>query len=89
MGILAPGNRPGELEWARLPTTSALAQHGWIAGRTLDIEFAYTQGREGQLAQLAQELEEGKNEGLQPIEMAELLAQVGETARALDWLEKA
>jgi eukaryotic-like serine/threonine-protein kinase len=38
---------------------------------------------------LAQELEEGKDEGLQPFEMAEILAQAGDRARALDWLEKA
>jgi serine/threonine protein kinase/TolB-like protein/tetratricopeptide (TPR) repeat protein len=38
---------------------------------------------------LAQELEEGVDEGLQPYEMAELLAQVGEKDRALAWLEKA
>jgi len=38
---------------------------------------------------LDQELAEGAKEGLQPFEMAEILAQAGETARALDWLERA
>jgi serine/threonine protein kinase/Tfp pilus assembly protein PilF len=38
---------------------------------------------------LDQELEESKQEGLQAFEFAEMLAQVGEKARSLDWLEKA
>jgi serine/threonine protein kinase/tetratricopeptide (TPR) repeat protein len=36
-----------------------------------------------------QELEEGKTEGLQPFEMAEILAQTGDAAGALDWLDQA
>lgn len=43
----------------------------------------YWQGR------LEQELTEGKEEGLLPFEMAEILAQAGQTAHALDWLERA
>ena len=38
---------------------------------------------------LTQELEEAKEEGLQPFDMAEILAQVGDRERALDWIEKA
>jgi serine/threonine protein kinase/TolB-like protein/Tfp pilus assembly protein PilF len=38
---------------------------------------------------LEQELEEARDEGLQPFEFAEILAQAGETARALDWLDRA
>ena len=38
---------------------------------------------------LEQELEEGKTEGLQPFEMAEILAQAGDTAGAFEWLGKA
>ena len=38
---------------------------------------------------LDQELIEGRLEGLLPFEMAEILAQAGQPARALDWLERA
>ncbi len=38
---------------------------------------------------LEQELLEGREEGLPPFDMAEILAQAGETGRALDWLERA
>ena len=38
---------------------------------------------------LEQELLEGRTEGLQPFEMAEILGQAGDTRQALDWLEKA
>jgi tetratricopeptide (TPR) repeat protein len=38
---------------------------------------------------LAQELLEGREEGLPPFDMAEILAQTGDTAQALDWLEQA
>ena len=37
----------------------------------------------------AQELLEARNEGLQPYEFAEILAQTGDAAGALDWLERA
>ena len=50
---------------------------------------AATTPREYWRRRLEQELIEGKTEGLQPFEMAEMLAQAGETARALEWLEKA
>jgi len=36
-----------------------------------------------------QELQEAKTEGLQPFEFAELLAQAGDTNRALEWLDRA
>jgi TolB-like protein/Tfp pilus assembly protein PilF len=38
---------------------------------------------------LEQELEESRTEGFYPYELAEIYAQAGETARALDWLERA
>ena len=38
---------------------------------------------------LEQELVESRTEGLQPLQMAEILAQAGDRAGALDWLEKA
>jgi len=38
---------------------------------------------------LEQELIEARTEGLAPFEFAEILAQAGETKRALDWLERA
>jgi eukaryotic-like serine/threonine-protein kinase len=38
---------------------------------------------------LEQERLEGKREGLQPFEMAEILGQAGDKPQALDWLEKA
>jgi tetratricopeptide (TPR) repeat protein len=38
---------------------------------------------------LEQEVEEAKEEGFQPFDMAEIFAQTGDSARALDWLEKA
>jgi eukaryotic-like serine/threonine-protein kinase len=38
---------------------------------------------------LEQEIEEAKTEGFYPYEFAEIYAQVGDTARALDWLERA
>ena len=38
---------------------------------------------------LEQELEEGKTEGLQPFEMAELLTQAGDTPGAFEWLGRA
>jgi eukaryotic-like serine/threonine-protein kinase len=40
-------------------------------------------------ARLEQELIEAKTEGLQPFEYAELLAQAGHTAQALEWLGRA
>jgi len=40
-------------------------------------------------SRLEQELEEGKEEGLQAFEMAEILAQAGDKDRALNWLEQA
>jgi TolB-like protein/Tfp pilus assembly protein PilF len=38
---------------------------------------------------LEQELEESRSEGFYPYELAEIYAQAGDTARALDWLERA
>jgi tetratricopeptide (TPR) repeat protein len=38
---------------------------------------------------LAQEIAESRAEGVQPFEFAEILAQAGDTAQALDWLERA
>ena len=38
---------------------------------------------------LEQELEESRTEGLLPFDMAEILAQAGDRAAALDWLERA
>jgi hypothetical protein len=38
---------------------------------------------------LEQELEESQTEGFYPYELAEIYAQAGDTARALDWLERA
>jgi hypothetical protein len=45
--------------------------------------------REYWRSRLEQELVEAQTEGAQPWEFAELHAQAGDTARALDWLEKA
>jgi TolB-like protein/Tfp pilus assembly protein PilF/tRNA A-37 threonylcarbamoyl transferase component Bud32 len=38
---------------------------------------------------LEQEIAESRTEGVQPYELAEILAQAGDSARALDWLERA
>jgi hypothetical protein len=38
---------------------------------------------------LEQELDESEIEGFQPYEFAEIYAQAGDTARALEWLERA
>ena len=56
LGILSPFYRPTPEQWARLPTTPAFAQLGWVAGKTFGVEFAFGQGREDLLSELAREL---------------------------------
>jgi putative ABC transport system substrate-binding protein len=56
LGILSPNQRPTPEEWNRLPATVQLARFGWIAGRTLAIEYAYAGGKEALLRDLATEL---------------------------------
>lgn len=56
LGILSPFYRPTPEQWARLPTTPAFAQLGWVAGKTLGVEFGFGQGREDLLPELAREL---------------------------------
>jgi predicted Zn-dependent protease len=48
-----------------------------------------TSSRQYWQQRLAQELSESTTEGLRPFDMAEILAMTGDSARALDWLEKA
>lgn len=50
---------------------------------------AATDNRSYWQQRLAQELLEGKTEGLPPFDMAEILAQAGDTRQALDWLAQA
>ena len=54
----------------------------------LNAAAAATEPREYWRNRLKQEIAEARTEGLYRFEMAELLAQVGDTARALDWLER-
>lgn len=56
VGVLSPLLRPGPEQWARHPATLALAELGWIEGRTVQFEFAFAEGKEDRLPELARAL---------------------------------
>jgi putative ABC transport system substrate-binding protein len=57
VGILSPLPRPHPEPWARHePGAVALAQLGWIEGRTVEFEPAFAAGREDRLPELARDL---------------------------------
>jgi ABC-type uncharacterized transport system substrate-binding protein len=56
VGVLSPLRRPSPEQWARHPATLALAQLGWIEGKTIAFELAFAEGREDRLDDLAHSL---------------------------------
>jgi putative ABC transport system substrate-binding protein len=56
VGILSPLRRPAPEQWTRHQATVALAELGWIEGKTIDFEFAFAEGREDRLPELARDL---------------------------------
>ncbi|MGH8707749.1 MAG: ABC transporter substrate-binding protein, partial [Burkholderiales bacterium] len=56
VGVLSPLLRPSPEQWARHPATQALARLGWVEGRTVEFEFAFAEGSEDRLPELARAL---------------------------------
>jgi len=56
IGVLSPLMRPSPEQWARHPATVALAEFGWIEGKTIEFEFAFAEGQEDRLPELARNL---------------------------------
>lgn len=56
IGVLSPLVRPTPEQWAKNPATLALAQLGWIDGQSVTFEFAFADGREERLPELARAL---------------------------------
>jgi putative ABC transport system substrate-binding protein len=56
VGVLSPLARPTPEQWARHPATLALAELGWIEDRTVEFDFAFAEGEEDRLPELARAL---------------------------------
>ena len=56
IGVLSPFPRPSPEQWARHEATLALAELGWVEGKTIDFELAFAEGREDRLPELAKGL---------------------------------